>query len=155
MDLRELLQPGVTGGINRVKSIVPDLLPHWRAGCHQVARALQARCGAEVPVGTARNFHSITIEAFRPARTFHILLHAVLPFVAVADRLAWNDNQYGDDAPIRGAFEPPFQTIPKALLVQRFDWEPWMAEMVDKSAAYDIGYWKPARIGDFVFNYYD
>jgi hypothetical protein len=155
MDLRDILKPGVTGCVSRAPRMSEDTLAAWRAECQRAARHLQAKRLEEVPVQVARNFSSQSLELIKSKQRVHFLLHAVLPYVAVADRLEWNANAYGNESVLRGFFGPPFVVVPRALLEQSFSLEPWMTELIDKAAVSDIKYWKPRRVGDFLFNYYD
>jgi hypothetical protein len=155
MDLRDILKPGITGCISHAPRMTDDLIDQWRSECHRAAKSLQARRVDEVPVQVARNFRSMGLEFVKSKQTVHILLHAVLPYVAVADVLAWEANEFADESILNDCFGPPFVKLPRSLLDRPFTLEPWMLPLLDGGAVSDIKYWKPRRVGDFVFNEYD
>lgn len=157
IELRDILRPGLTGCMIKEHPPAVDdiLLKAWRTQCVAVSRQLRGKRLGEEPLRTGRLFWSFSMELYPEREIVHILLHGTLPYVAIASKFDWMQIEFGDSSTLTSIFTDPFVVLPKKLLEQPFDLEPWMRPLLDKGALDDIQYYKPRRVGDLVFNHYD
>lgn len=111
-----------------------------------------------------KNYHTITLALPRENRSLEVMLHSVLPYTGARVRASDDGDPLYTDCPFAPdecapllIITPSFTILPASLLNApiRPTPEPWMQPLIDPAAWDDLHYFKPRRIGDFVFNNYD
>ena len=130
----------------------------FRRTCHEVAR----RTGGSVREfrisdGVAPNFHEALIGC--PGRTVSVICHRGQPLLAIAEPPDV-DNRSRDTGPLTFietpsladvlATESGFRVLTAHELSAPFDATAW-----PDISAEDVRYWKPATLGEALFNHWD
>ena len=148
--LRRLLRPGLSGFDGS-----PD--PRWtfknfRAACHAAARIVGARLGRIDDLGPARNHYRALVELAAGERW--LLLNAIHPLLAFARPGRDLRYDFVDEPALAAAFHGPCELVLAADLTAPLDLraaDPLLGPTERKQAAY----WRPAWLGDLVFNHWD
>ncbi|MEW2443624.1 hypothetical protein [Micromonospora marina] len=146
------LPPGATGFDTPVGRADVRALT---AVCHHAARAIGATVTGVTPAGVTPSFHAADIADGRHHIT--VLQHVTVPFIAFTRSLADGDivltflDHHGLAAALAGL------TDARSLTADQLHTP---LTQVDLSALYraehvQIGYWKPATVGELLFNYWD
>lgn len=127
----------------------------FTAVCHHAARAVGATVTGFTPAGVTPSFHAAGIAHARHHVT--VLRHVTVPFIAFARPLA--------DGDINLTFveHPEFAaalaglTDTRILTADQLQVPLSQADLsaLDRAEHDQIGYWKPATVGDVLFNYWD
>lgn len=147
------LPPGATG-FNPPSGAEADLSA-FTAVCHHAARAVGATIADVTPAGVTPNFHTVVVADSQ--HHIAVLRHTALPLIALARPL---DN---GDVTITFVDQPDLAvaitdlTDAQVLAVEQLQ-TPLTA--VDLSALEpgehdQIDYWKPATVGELLFNFWD
>jgi hypothetical protein len=147
--LRKVLRPGISGFGG-----APD--PRWtlagfRAACHAAARAVGGTLVSSEAPGPGNNHYKALMQRAEPR---WILLNAIRPFLAFARPGGDLRYTFVDDPPLAAAFHGPCEPLPAALLTAPLD----LQAVVPLLGAVELAqarYWRPARVGDLVFNHWD
>lgn len=148
--LRRILRPGLSGIDG-----APD--PRWnlrsfRAACHAAARTVGARLGQCEDVGQARNHYRALVELAAGERW--ILLCAMHPFLAFARPGRDLRYDFVDEPELAAAFHGPCEPLRAAELTAALDL-PSALPLLGPNERKQAAYWRPARLGDLVFNHWD
>lgn len=151
--LRHVLRPGITGFDGS-----PD--PAWtlatfRTACHAAARAIGDRVLDSDAPGQARNHYRARVTLPRGGERW-ILLNAYFPLMAFAVPRAGLLYAFVDEPELASAFHGPgpSSVVPALELAAPLDLRaahPLLGPTERKQAEY----WRPARLGDLVFNHWD
>jgi hypothetical protein len=148
--LRRILRPGLSGFDGS-----PD--PRWtlqsfRAACHAAARTVGARLVRGEDPGPARNHYRALLELAAGERW--ILLNAIHPLLAFA--IPRTDLRYDfvDEPALAAAFHGPCEPVLAADLTAALDPRA-AAPLLGPTEREQAEYWRPARLGDLIFNHWD
>lgn len=154
---RGLLRPGVTGfggGGGR-----PVAAAEFKAACMHALRVTRTgRWLAAEPPGAGRNHHRTLVELTHTHARVWILLNLEHPLLAFAGADDEHDLHYRflDLPALAAGFDPPFECVPAAVLDAPFDLQAaTRGGLLDPTSLEQARYWRPARLGDLVFNHWD
>jgi hypothetical protein len=150
--LRDIVVPGITGIIACTQPYGPDVLDRFHAACAAAARSMKCRILSGRRQVQSGNFHRVIVTP-DGSETIHILLHSVLPIVAVS-----RTGEYPFDfvAPDRIArfFDPDFFVADEHLLALPLS-SVALQESLSAGELRYIKYWRPQTVGELAFNDYD
>lgn len=149
---RELIRPGITGfdGADDPRWT----LAGFRAACHAAARTTGARVLSGDAPGPGRNHYRALLALARGAGDRWLLLNAIHPLLAFArprDDLRYD---FVDEPDLAAAFHGPCELVPAALLTAPLDL-PAALPRLGATERRQADYWRPARLGDLIFNHWD
>ena len=147
------LPPGATG-FNPPPGVQADLSA-FTALCHQAARAIDATVTAVTPAGVTPDFH--TVEITNVQHHIAVLRHTTLPFIAFARPQANGDVTvtFIDHRDLAAAITK--LTDAQGLTVDQLRTPLSQVDLsaLDPGEHDQINYWKPATVGELLFNYWD
>lgn len=151
--LRHILVPGITGFDG-----APDpawTLPAFRAACHAAARTVGARVLDSEAPGQARNHYRARVALARGGDRW-ILLNAFVPLLAVAVPRADLRYAFVDEPELANAFHGPgpCAAVSALALAAALDL-PSALPLLGPTEREQAQYWRPARLGDLIFNHWD
>lgn len=147
------LQPGATG-FHAPPGDQADL-GAFTAVCHHAARAVGATVTGVTPAGVTPSFHRADIADAR--QHVAVLRHAALPVIAFARPLADGDvTPTFVDRPALAAAVTGL-TDARVLTVAQLRTPLSQVDLsaLDPAERDQIGYWKPATVGELLFNFWD
>jgi hypothetical protein len=154
---RGLLRPGITG-FGGGPETCPGA-PEFKAACMHALRVTRTgRWLATDAPHAGRNHHRALVELAPTSTRLWILLNQVHPLLAFARADDGHDHGYRfiDLPALAAGFHEPFECVPAALLDAPFDFlDTSRRGLLDPTSLQQARYWRPARLGDVVFNHWD
>jgi hypothetical protein len=139
-----------TGG-NQPRVGLSDFL----SACHQVARQTDSAVVGTAPAGVTPSFHTV-VFSYDGARVA-VLCHVRLPVVALAEPLSPGKTalSFVDRENLAEAFTDVAAF--SVMTVQELHTPAAVVDLSELSRAErdQINYWKPATLGDLLFNFWD
>lgn len=153
MNVNEILKPGVTGFYTSHDKFGQQDIKSFETCLYSLLRASGAAIVHKELSLNSKSFYSYQINGSL-GQQFRILLHAVYPFVAFASIASYGGIDFIDKnletADMNGF---PYKILPQQLLDT-----PLTSEDTVLLRDYEqkmLRYWKPATIGEVIFNYWD
>lgn len=155
-ELRDLLRPGVTGFGGGVS---PIAAAEFKAACMHALRTTHTGrwLSARAP-DAGSNHHRALVELSPTRARAWILLNVAHPLLAFARADDGPDLNYRfiDLPALAAGFHAPFEGVLAARLDAPFDWQDATRRgLLDAASLAQARYWRPARVGDVVFNHWD
>ena len=127
----------------------------FTAVCHHAARAIGATVTGVAPARVAPSFHAVDIA--EAGHAVAVLRHVTVPFIAFARPRA------GGDATLTFVNHPGLAAVladltdARALTVDQLGTPLSQADLsaLDRVEHDQIGYWKPATVGELLFHFWD
>ena len=150
-----ILPEGITGFFEAGRDATPPVVDpaSFVGACHAAARAESGRVEGFEPAGVGRNYHRAFLRMRHGA--IAVLCNAHFPIIAFAEA--------SDDLPLRfieaEALAPRIEEVMPCEIASRSSLEAHPdAEAVANLNAVEreqIRYWKPRRLGEIIFNFWD
>ena len=150
-----ILPEGITGFFEGGRDATPPLVDPapFVGACHAAARAESGRVEGFEPAGAARNYHRAILRMRHG--TIAVLCNGHFPIIAFAEA--------SDDLPLRfidaEALAPRFEEVMPCEIVSRSSLEahPDTESLANLGAVErdQIRYWRPQRLGEIIFNFWD
>jgi hypothetical protein len=129
-------------------------LSGFLGACHQVARQTDSTVVGTVPAGVTPSFHTVVLS-YDDARVA-VLCHVGLPVVALAEPLS--PGKFALSFVDRGVLADAFTDVAafRMMTVQELHTPTALVDLSELSGAEhdQINYWKPATLGDLLFNFW-
>jgi hypothetical protein len=147
----ELVRPGLTG-------FGGSLDPRWnlaafRTACHAMARAVpRTELGqCEGPHASAAYYRA---RVDHEGRRLWLLLNAMQPVLAFAEWGQRRDHRFVDAPALAAAFHGPHELASAARLEARLAPQDWETRLTGQELE-QARHWRPGRVGDLVFCWWD
>jgi len=154
---RDILRPGIAGYIDPSHPSIAETgegeLKVFRRAVYAAAIAVSGRITHFAPADPG-SYYAATIKSPHGA-TEHILCHAVFPYVAFVAALDPFDLRFIDNPRLIPFFAPPLLILPPTLLEAPLTIDDDTLKSLDKGTQSAIKCFKPRRLGDLIFNWYD
>ncbi|KZZ84438.1 hypothetical protein [Bacillus sp. SJS] len=147
------LQNGITGFTNSAQRMDKS---QFKQLCFNAARASQASLEQFKEPGYPFNFYHAKIKT--RTNQFHLLLNEHYPYLAFASAAEYGNIQFIDPPELADAFLPFYRILSKEELNERVIWRKNLLENeneLNEAELRELSFWKPERVGDIIFNYWD
>jgi hypothetical protein len=140
--------PAPRGGSGDIQAVI--------AACYHAARQTGGSVSETATPGVTPNFYTITVEY--PGHAVAVLKHRLLPLLAIAE-----PRPAGDSGPITFIDQPDLATAIadtsglEVLAQEQLGTPVSRADLtgLDPDEHQQINYWKPATVGELLFNFWD
>jgi hypothetical protein len=144
------LENGITGFYERTnEQPFKEEGKHFKQICFSL---INSNRGSVIKFEEPNGTNLFNVEVLISDKNTHILLNAHYPYIAFASDVQFENIAFIDDVELSNFFKPYYNILNTHQLNKTMA----SVEMDLNSAELkQIDYWKPTRIGDIIFNYWD
>lgn len=148
------LPDGVTGFYDSIASPLPQVdVKTFKKQCFDFVFHNNGKLIDCQPSHYPSNFHYAYVEV--AGHYFYILLNQHYPYLACASAVGDGNILFMNESTVHQSFSTFYQILDTKHLNSRYDQQLLQQWNLNKAELKQISYWKPATIGQIIFNHWD